>query len=366
MKKSQFSITLSQFIKLILLILSLQLILFNHAHAEGIRFNRVKYLTDYGFLGIGNNGLTVYSKNGQNWNKVTIAGINPGMDLLDIIDNPRDPSLFYIEALQNGKYKFLSFKVDENVLHYQKSTLITEINSLQIKSNIGIGDELWSCGYTPVERIFTCLVRNLTTDLSEKKVYRDIPEIVNLKTLANNSIALQLKSPYRGSYQLNAKLTSTMEGLGLLKFYPLMAPSTVIFERFAGESYAVNVLDAKHGSVQIFKANTNGTFILSKTIQTGKAISESGMIALPTRSGSLNEEDDDVEVVVSDDGPLGIEIIDYLTGRVNHLPIAPRTCATTASHLEGKTSIEIFLGFDNHALVSFDKGQWRAIPITGL
>lgn len=364
MEKSQFSITLSQFIKLILLILSLQLILFNHAHADDIRFNRVKYIENYGFLGVGDNGLIVHSQNGRNWEKINLPSITPKINLLDIYEGKTGSSEFEIEAVaEDDTLSLFIFKIEAKRVLYKKN--IPLFIGEKVQNSVQVGDKLWSCGYLKNERIFKCSVKNLSTNEIKKIAYPYIPKILNQKRITDDAIQLQLESPYLGSYILLARFTSSSERP---IFIPIKAPSGVIFEGFAGESYAVNVLDAEHGSVQLFKAGATGAFTLKKTITAGRVISESGIVALPTMrsvsNGSINSEED-VVIAVPDVGPIeGLEIFDYISGKVDHLPIAARTCSTITK--DGDIEIEVLLGLDNHALVSFEPGQWRAIPITGL
>jgi len=123
MKKPLSPIVLSPLIKLILLLFSLQLSLISYAHADGIHFNSVKYIKDYGFLGVGDNGLAVYSADGLNWRKITLPSIGTNMNLINIIIAQNDgieKGFTILTIDSHGNYKDYQFETDKATIKFIK------------------------------------------------------------------------------------------------------------------------------------------------------------------------------------------------------------------------------------------------------
>lgn len=361
MKKPLFPIVLSQFIKLILLLLSLQLSLISYAHADDIQFNSVRYIDGYGFLGVGDNGLAAYSKLGSSWNKIILPAALAGVNLLEIntLNDGKPVETFTILAADNHKkYRNYEFKVDNGEIQLIKSELLNyPDNFVLLGARMEHDTGVYSTyGYlTDNNRFIQWIYYSNHLQPPKLVEYMELPKIYNVPYTYSGGAQLYLQTPYHGSQIILALWNHRDTRKAIFKN---IQPSGIAsYDGFAGESYAIDIIPNEHGVVKVYKITEAGLLSPYKTINTGMSISESGVIAVTT------PDNDGLVAVASDLDGAGVEVADLPSGRITHVPIAPRTCGIVA---EG---VKVFLGKDKFALVTTSKGPsavWRIVPISGL
>jgi|GEM_PF-3234082 len=379
MKKYQFLITLSQRLKFILLTMVIQLILLSHVHAEGIRFSQIAYLENYGFLGIGDNGLAAHSADGMNWKKITLPSIGTDINLVKIIPiNDKTKKGFTILTVNSsGDYKNYQFEtnntmikfINQQPLNYPDFVILDEFLSVNpdLTDLVDGGNIYRIFGYNRHEKRLMQLVRKPSGKMLHGEIYDELPQIHHVSNTFPGGAIVDLESPYRGAHSV--RITWNRENSSnppLLRVSPLLTQlSGVVYDGFAGESYMIDVTPDANGTIKAYKETTSGQPALYKTAHTGSALSESGVVALVTTNGGL-------VAAAADASAAGVEVVDFTTGKSNHVGIAARTCAyreDSKTLVNGKPTgnITIFLGKDNYALVSTNNGQsWYKMPIVGL
>lgn len=376
MKKYQFLITLSQRLKFILLMMLIQLTLLSHAHAEGIRFSQIAYIESYGFLGVGDNGLAAHSADGMNWKKITLPSIGTDINLVKIIPiNDKTKKGFTILAVnRSGDYKDYQFEtnnttlkfIKQQPLNYPDFVILDQIPSVNPDvKDLEDGGDIWRIfGYYGSNKRFVQEVRKPNDRLLHTLVYDELPKIHHVSKKFPGGVIIDLESPYRGAHSV--RITWSISGSSTnppsVKVFPLLPTQLsekTVYDGFAGESYMVDVTPDANGTINAYKTTASGQAVFYKTAHTGSALSESEVVALVTTNG-------DLVAAAADASAAGVEVIDFTTGKSNHLSIAARTCSIALPSSE-TSSIMILLGKDKYALVSTNNGQsWYKMPIAGL
>lgn len=391
MKKPLFPIVLSQFIKLILLLLSLQLSLISYAHADGIHFNSIKYFKDYGYLAVGDSGLAAYSADGLNWKKITLPGITPDDNLVQIThrdysssyDNPDEPetkafTLTKLNKLNSGKYISQPYLIsDSTIIDILQPTtmyspgfnLLDEIVVAGTRNKILVGlrlDKDNKQKFEAIEQLETGGQRELM--INPPLIVKHVTSVFSSEK-AGGAI-LTLESPRNGAPQVvvtwNKAISHTAQLQILSTKYQLQGG---VYDGFAGESYVIDVAPDANGTINAYKLTPAGQPILYRTVHTGRALSESGVVA----AAAAGSKDGGLVLAATDANGDGVEVVAEVgnTMKATHLSIAARTCAYIENNAspqnEGMPNLTIFLGKDKYALVSTDgRRSWRRIAINGL
>jgi len=389
MKKPLSPIVLSPLIKLILLLFSLQLSLISYAHADGIHFNSVKYIKDYGFLGVGDNGLAVYSADGLNWRKITLPSIGTNMNLINIIIAQNDgieKGFTILTIDSHGNYKDYQFETDKATIKFIKQKPLNYPNFVildELKVIDGGNTLTILVGYNKNDKKLEVKEENLSS--GETKTHTPNPPLI-IKHVSSKFISeyeggalLALESPLNGAHLVlahwNRKILSnhTVQILPI-KYQPatIDEPTKRVYDGFAGESYVIDVTPESDGTINAYKLTPAGQPVLHRVVHTRRALSESGVVAIAAAAD--DSKDGGLVFAATDATGDGVEVVADLdnTMRTTHLSIAARTCAyreDSKTLVNGKPTgnITIFLGKDNYALVSTDgKHSWRRMPIIGL